>query len=388
MRGATLNAPANGFTSRFQSTRPLRGATGRKLCVVLTVIISIHAPLAGRDSAKDLHSVFLDHFNPRAPCGARLKWAINELGLYDISIHAPLAGRDTFDGNFCDISQCHFNPRAPCGARPATTAAMQTAGRFQSTRPLRGATLVDAPILGNVHISIHAPLAGCDGRPDRQDHRRGHFNPRTPCGVRRDGAGERLTAPAISIHAPLAGCDGDCRTSCCCWRKFQSTHPLRGATAAGLLGPQRVRHFNPRTPCGVRHGVVSKGFVSSAFQSTHPLRGATCTTPVAYTSLRHFNPRTPCGVRRIASWHCVQRDTFQSTHPLRGATGSGKAPLPVPGISIHAPLAGCDAAEKAQETGYLISIHAPLAGCDGGTAACMWWNYISIHAPLAGCDHK
>ena len=34
------------------------------------------------------------------------------------------------------------------------------------------------------------------------------------------------------------------------------------------------------------------------------------------------------------------------------------------GISIHAPLAGCDFATLTLDSGGFISIHAPLAGCD------------------------
>ena len=33
---------------------------------------------------------------------------------------------------------------------------------------------------------------------------------------------------------------------------FQSTHPLRGATRSAQPRPSPRRHFNPRTPCGVR----------------------------------------------------------------------------------------------------------------------------------------
>ncbi len=74
MRGATgrpLSPCAD--TLRFQSTRPMRGATvpvcDRRLCVV----ISIHAPHAGRDVLYTAHNAGTGHFNPRAPCGAR-RW--------------------------------------------------------------------------------------------------------------------------------------------------------------------------------------------------------------------------------------------------------------------------------------------------------------------------
>ena len=60
----------------------------------MTKNISIHAPLAGRDL----------HMPQRLP------------PQISISIHAPLAGRDLKYCPHCDTPN-HFNPRAPCGAR-------------------------------------------------------------------------------------------------------------------------------------------------------------------------------------------------------------------------------------------------------------------------------
>ena len=55
---------------------------------------------------------------------------------------------------------------------------------------------------------------------------------------------------------------------------------------------------------------------------------------------------------------------FQSTHPLRGATLTLMGVLIANGISIHAPLAGCDNANIDAKFAALISIHAPHAGRD------------------------
>ena len=125
------------------------------------------------------------HFNPRAPCGARPYAFLN--GVYDlvISIHAPLAGRDQH-GRCARKKSRHFNPRAPCGARRCTFLQMcdiidfnprapcgarlsrgfsiSYSPLFQSTRPLRGATLELFPVHRRLHISIHAPLAGRDSK--------------------------------------------------------------------------------------------------------------------------------------------------------------------------------------------------------------------------------
>ena len=100
---------------------------------------------------------------------------------------------------------------------------------------------------------------------------------------------------------------------------FQSTHPLQGATWSTRWPISSIRHFNPRTPCGVRR----PGKTPSSIH-------------------QYFNPRTPCGVRRILPRSRCSTDGFQSTHPLRGATLEVSEALRLECISIHAPLAGCD----------------------------------------------
>ena len=167
----------------FQSTHPLRGATRRSGGDRVLPLISIHAPLAGCDlQARQGLPAFRD-FNPRTPCGVRLETRMR--------VSKPI--------------------------------------KFQSTHPLRGATITRTPARRGHGISIHAPLAGCDM--------------------------ERLTKRldnGISIHAPLAGCDH------------------------GIVEPRLERdYFNPRTPCGVRRARMRYLRYGKQFQSTHPLRGAT-----------------------------------------------------------------------------------------------------------------
>ena len=125
---------------------------------------------------------------------------------------------------------------------------------------------------------------------------------------------------SISIHAPLAGCDRTRRRPLCPDHRFQSTHPLRGATA----------HTPPiRRPYYI---------------SIHaPLAGCDARRAAAACRLDHFNPRTPCGVRLPGRGAVRARRRFQSTHPLRGATMPAVTEAIGALISIHAPLAGCDA---------------------------------------------
>ena len=102
----------------FQSTRPVRGATDIEIVAIPKPYVSIHAPRAGRDRDRQR--------NP-----PKRGW---------VSIHAPRAGRDIIDeiGSGAFLS---FNPRAPCGARPYGCNNMDVIIMFQSTRPVRGATL-------------------------------------------------------------------------------------------------------------------------------------------------------------------------------------------------------------------------------------------------------
>ena len=192
-------------------------------------------------------------------------------------------------------------------------------------------------------ISIHAPHAGCD------------------MSVSSLFAG----ALVISIHAPHAGCDSAIFSLMSAMGTFQSTHPMRGATAARRNSTLPPSDFNPRTPCGVRPAGVVAGDVSNPFQSTHPMRGATCRRRSRRCGERDFNPRTPCGVRQYPDDYAVPQTQFQSTHPMRGATIHNTLYTMLPEISIHAPHAGCDAPLAAHFlSASSISIHAPHAGCD------------------------
>ena len=101
--------------------------------------------------------------------------------------------------------------------------------------------------------------------------------------------------------------------------RFQSAHPLRGATAGG----SRQRR-------GARISIHA------------PLAGCDPFPAFPLPLGADFNPRTPCGVRPRSAIHSSSRRLFQSTHPLRGATRDYASTTSACKISIHAPLAGCD----------------------------------------------
>ena len=123
----------------------------------------------------------------------------------------------------------NFDPRTPCGVRHKQQLLSHNKIIFRSTHPMRGATTRINHNISRISISIHAPHAGCDSIPTVCPIRTGHFDPRTPCGVRPYPAQHSPAPMQISIHAPHAGCDqANTRTS-----------------------PSRS-NFDPRTPCGVR----------------------------------------------------------------------------------------------------------------------------------------
>ena len=160
MRGATHASDTGSVRYPFQSTRPMRGATRRQKDHGAESAVSIHAPHAGRDPPSALWLPRTERFNPRAPCGARL-----------------------VDGDSFALFR-----------------------RFQSTRPMRGATRRVLHLPLGEFVSIHAPHAGRD--PCRQLHQ---------------------DEIRVSIHAPHAGRD-----------------PCSVQKRSGFCG------FNPRAPCGAR----------------------------------------------------------------------------------------------------------------------------------------
>ena len=124
--------------------------------------ISIHAPLAGCDQALGRHAL-RNGISIHAPlAGCDRQWHDGGANK-TISIHAPLAGCDVLLPWLRQASR-YFNPRTPCGVRPKLKQMQEALEEFQSTHPLRGATVYLDFGMEDINISIHAPLAGCDAQ--------------------------------------------------------------------------------------------------------------------------------------------------------------------------------------------------------------------------------
>ena len=123
---------------------------------------------------------------------------------------------------------------------------------------------------------------------------------------------------------------------------FQSTHPVRGATATCRHTPEMhaISIHAPREGCDPPARTTVPVF--HVFQSTHPVRGAT----------------------HVHSVGVATCEIFQSTHPVRGATTFCHSLSPCGYISIHAPREGCDVLVIHAGVRIGISIHAPREGCD------------------------
>ena len=219
----------------------------------------------------------------------------------------------------------------------------------------------------------------------------------------------RRTWSNVSIHAPRAGCDDFYRVYHSIGHKFQFTHPVRGATEAGLdvvgvggvsihaprAGCDRIilrvnvtiTRFNSRTPCGVRLSYNITRSLCIMFQFTHPVRGAT--------------PKLSKAPRQSTS--------FQFTHPVRGATSLLQSRRSHIQVSIHAPRAGCNISPspvRSQAEGFnsrtpcgvrlkaygtqrfkaMFQFTHPVRGATISSCTILPYCVVSIHAPRAGCD--
>ena len=189
----------------FQSTLPLRGATTSKPKFEIKVQFQSTFPLRGATRHPKRRSDRAYHFNPRSPLRGATRIPKELWDNYRISIHVPLAGSD---GCFLGLL---------------------LAADISIHVPLAGSDDKVSNELRDLWISIHVPLAGSDPLRSAACGAAPNFNPRSPCGERRQGwsalysfnvfqstfplrgatrvAGGRGDAGVISIHAPLAGSD-------------------------------------------------------------------------------------------------------------------------------------------------------------------------------------
>ena len=339
-RGATLLEGNPGKQKLFQSTLPARGATYLLTRMVVSPLISIHAPRTGSDTACWATAPSRSNFNPRSPHGERPG---------ESSISSQLS---------------QFQSTLPARGATLLVNGLWHDQIFQSTLPARGATGERAHTARMLLISIHAPRTGSDAlyfpriafaryfnprsphgeRPSGQPEppAASNFNPRSPHGERRNKAWQAVRAKGISTHAPRTGSDAT-YTGICQGSGISTHAPRTGSDTTNCIVEISTTHFNPRSPHGERQGYVLIAIKNALFQPTLPARGATRAaprplghpvisthaprtgsddTPQGYMmALSDFNPRSPHGERQINAL-CGLRAVLE--------------------ISIHAPRTGSD----------------------------------------------
>ena len=123
-------------------------------------------------------------------------------------------------------------------------------------------------------VSIHAPREGCDYTYDAGDQEARRFQFTHPGRGATQIYKTRAHVNEVSIHAPREGCDMITITGQHILT-FQFTHPGRGATIVhySLNGIASVSIHAPREGCDRKYKRTSSNW--SVFQFTHPGRGAT-----------------------------------------------------------------------------------------------------------------
>ena len=214
---------ANKQTNRFQSTHPVRGATRITVAEWLHGGISIHAPREG--------------------CDCRM---IRPAPIRTISIHAPREGCDSL---FCCIMELLVKisihaPREGCDLHYSLQRWYQD---ISIHAPREGCDFRDMGSPVHRSISIHAPREGCDVRAAKHADGWHVFQSTHPVRGATIMCAIQFIVDGISIHAPREGCDV-LLGAFAAPEEFQSTHPVRGATAGRRIRVRRHRYFNPRTP--------------------------------------------------------------------------------------------------------------------------------------------
>ncbi len=188
------------------------------------------------------------------------------------------------------------------------------------------------------------------------------FNPRAPCGARRNlsaigggGQGFQSTRPAwgATLRLPVP------RLPC----RFQSTRPRGARPLPPLNLAHQHRPFQSTRPRGARLSFPNARCLSLQFQSTRP-RGARLDTANIIGDIVRFQSTRPRGARRRNRLGMATVSLFQSTRP-RGA----RHLIVPPNFSYSAfqstrPAWGATSQDTGVQAHKHISIRAPLVGRD------------------------
>ena len=101
----------------FQSTLPMRGATGLRPAACCLIEFQSTLPMRGATFRLGSAQGHPQDFNPHSPCGERRIRRRHGKFCTAISIHTPHAGSDGRGARTSCHRQENFNPHSPCGER-------------------------------------------------------------------------------------------------------------------------------------------------------------------------------------------------------------------------------------------------------------------------------
>ena len=164
------------------------------------------------------------------------------------------------------------------GRNKCREVAGQFFGKFQLTRPMRGAT-AEIIIDDKYHYS--------------------NFNSHAPCGAQLLllPLGKGTIQSLFQLTRPMRGATWNALTNTELFL-FQLTRPMRGATNAPRSSLFSIHsYFNSHAPCGAQLAHIQPLLLCLAFQLTRPMRGATVIVDVPYNPEFDFNSHAPCGAQ-------------------------------------------------------------------------------------------
>ena len=150
-----------------------------------------------------------------------------------------------------------------------------------------------------------------------------------------------------------------------CLRRFQLTHPTRGATATMVGHVQNLVNFNSHTPHGVRLESATDEQRNNLDFNSHTPHGVRLVYGRNTFHQRQISTHTPhTGCDRDGAFHCLTLDGFQLTHPTRGATRCYRSPEGNGRFQLTHPTRGATRLHFGNRSLTFISTHTPHTGCD------------------------
>ena len=168
----------------------------------------------------------------------------------DISIHAPRTGSDAFP---CLAARAYsnFNPRSPHGERLPPTCARNLWRNFNPRSP-HGERQDRAFLNRRIEISIHAPRTGSDAGKNPSEQSAQKFQSTLPARGATDGIARKQAEKAFQSTLPARGATKGVQSRGASLRHFNPRSPHGERRYNAIITERWMLYFNPRSPHGER----------------------------------------------------------------------------------------------------------------------------------------